>query len=357
MRTPGARRLVMMSMLSVSSIAFAAPEDLVRAEPPGDDWSTRVQRIVVAMYDNDGSGEIDGAAELEQVSCPVFQAIDQGVRRDWGGSSVRVIYGFDEPYGWVGSALGFSLSLRDAAADAMTRCGITSAKAGTPTATTQVSAAAAIRAIGSGDQEGWDERVKGALIAAYDRDGSGEIDSSTELSAVSCDTWTALDRSVRQGWSGSSVRVIYGFDDGYIWVGYALGIQESLRAASASALESCGVSSDNQVVEPDGPTGAASGLDALMGASDWAQQVARVLVSSYDRDADGMIDTPSELKLITCEDWFALDRHVLAEHDGSAGLRPIYGFTKGYIWVGGSLAIHEKLRKKADAAMAKCGLE
>jgi hypothetical protein len=359
-----------LGLLALSTAAFAAPEDLIRDERPGADWDDRVERITLAMYDLDGSGVIDTQAEISGISCPFFAAIDDGVRRDWSGSGVRVIYGFDEPYGWVGSAIGFAQELRAYAADAMTRCGVTAnmqqapAQVHSPTHAGpntggRGSPATAIGKLDGGASETWAEDVKALVLGAYDLDQSGEVDTTEELALFSCETWRAIDTGVRQGWDGSSVRVIYGFDEGFIWVGYALGLAEHLRLPATAAMDGCNISADSRAVPPvtgDAVDLTAQRIDALFGASNWDDAVAAVLVEAYDLDRNGMIQTGRELKKIPCDVWFAMDRHVLASNDGSAGLRSMYGFATSFIWGGAKLAIHEKLRARADKAMARCGL-
>jgi hypothetical protein len=95
----------------------------------------------------------------------------------------------------------------------------------------------------SGDSKGdnWDATVAQAVLSTYDSNGSGSIESSKELKAFSCTSWQAIDASVRAGWGGTGLRVIYGFQKGMIWVGYAVGIDEKLRKKADKALVSCGI--------------------------------------------------------------------------------------------------------------------
>ena len=91
-------------------------------------------------------------------------------------------------------------------------------------------------------------------------------------------------------------------------------------------------------------------------ADDWDNTVTMALVAAFDRDGSMAIDSSKELKAIGCSVWQAIDAGVQAAWDGT-GVRCIYGFGKGYGWVGYALGIDEKLRKSADKAMAKCGLQ
>lgn len=87
----------------------------------------------------------------------------------------------------------------------------------------------------------WAANLAAVMVTTYDIDGSGSINTSKELKAVSCTSWQAIDASVREGWSGSGLRVIYGFQKSMIWVGYAIGIDEKLRKKADKALVSCGI--------------------------------------------------------------------------------------------------------------------
>lgn len=87
----------------------------------------------------------------------------------------------------------------------------------------------------------WDSAVQAAMLATYDTDGSGVIEKSSELKAISCTVWTALNRAVEEGWEGTGMRAIYGFKKGFIWVGYAWGIDKKLSKKADKAAAACGV--------------------------------------------------------------------------------------------------------------------
>lgn len=87
----------------------------------------------------------------------------------------------------------------------------------------------------------WDSAVATAMVSTYDQDGSGAIEKPSELKAISCTVWIALDHAVADGWDGTGMRVIYGFKKGFIWVGYAWGIDEKLRKKADKAAAACGV--------------------------------------------------------------------------------------------------------------------
>lgn len=91
-------------------------------------------------------------------------------------------------------------------------------------------------------------------------------------------------------------------------------------------------------------------------SDDWDDVVEQTLLAAFDLNSSGDIDSSKELKAISCDEWLAIDEGVQAKWDGS-GARAIYGFAKGYGWVGSAWGFNEKLRKRADKAMAKCGLQ
>ena len=76
------------------------------------------------------------------------------------------------------------------------------------------------------------------MLAHYDSNNSGSINTSSEVGAIPCDTWSALNDGVKEGYS-YGIRSIYGFEAGYSWVGYAVGFDESQRATADSKLVSC----------------------------------------------------------------------------------------------------------------------
>lgn len=87
----------------------------------------------------------------------------------------------------------------------------------------------------------WDALVEQTMLAAFDSNGSGDIDSNKELKLISCDVWTAIDEGVQAAWTGSGARAIYGFAKGYGWVGSVFGFNEKLRKSADKAMAKCGL--------------------------------------------------------------------------------------------------------------------
>ena len=87
----------------------------------------------------------------------------------------------------------------------------------------------------------WDAAVTQIVLAAFDTNGSGAVDTKSELKLVTCDTWRAIDAGVQTAWTGSGARAIYGFAKGYGWVGYAWGFDEKVRKSADKAMKACGL--------------------------------------------------------------------------------------------------------------------
>lgn len=101
--------------------------------------------------------------------------------------------------------------------------------------------AAAILAIPDGGTTTWDEAVGVVMVEAYDDDDSGWIDSPEEVRMISCDTWQALHRGIVTGGHHIGLRTTYGFQEGFYWVGDAIGFNEVVRYEADGAMAACGV--------------------------------------------------------------------------------------------------------------------
>lgn len=208
---------------------------------------------------------------------------------------------------------------------------------------------AAIRALPAPGSETWDEGVRGVLVGALDRNGTGTLDQPGELAAVGCAGWKAMDELVRQRWPAGLYQT-YGFAPGDdVWLGASLGIDPSLELASAAVLDRCGLAA---VVEAHSdPLALIRGLPADAG---WDRSAARVLVPAYDADHSGAIDREAEVASLSCELWTALDERSRALH--KTPLATIYGFDPGYVWVGHALGFGEGAREAGLSALRGCRL-
>ena len=96
-----------------------------------------------------------------------------------------------------------------------------------------------IAAIPNGGSSAWDDGVKPILLANFDQDRSGQLDTPSEVHAIPCSVWQILHRRIQDTHIG--LRTTYGFARGYGWVGSALGFSERVRYDADSDMAACGV--------------------------------------------------------------------------------------------------------------------
>jgi len=208
-----------------------------------------------------------------------------------------------------------------------------------------------IRSVPAGGTSPWDVAIADILTRAYDRNSSGWLDSADEVRAITCDEWNALDEGVRQSWD-YGIRIIYGFEAGYSWVGDALKIKESQRSVGDARIVQC---IGNGTATSQGAGDPAAQIRSFPdgGTSAWDAQVKSVIVSAFDTNGSGAVDTAAEIGAISCEVWQAMDDGVKQRF--SHGLRAIYGFDPMGNWIGYAVGFSDKVRKEADAALVRCG--
>lgn len=101
-----------------------------------------------------------------------------------------------------------------------------------------------IRAIRhGGGTDPWDNAVRPILLAAYDSNRSGSIDTVGEVTSIPCDVLRVLDEVIRPYDNNrSGLTWTYGFKPGnYSYLGQALGFAASMRAPAFTHMQSCGV--------------------------------------------------------------------------------------------------------------------
>lgn len=215
-------------------------------EGGSSDWDSAVKPLMVSGFDGNGSGEIDTADEVAKVDCATWAALDAGVKEKWE-YGLRTIYGFHKDYAWIGNAVGFSESVRPQADTALAGClgepasfdGVAVAPVAPVVPAPTGGIDAVIRAFPDGGSSEWDEKVKGVVLASYDADHSGAVNTAAEVASIPCATWKAMDDGVKSKYT-YGIRSIYGFEAGYSWIGYAVGIDESMRTVADAALVGCG---------------------------------------------------------------------------------------------------------------------
>jgi hypothetical protein len=88
--------------------------------------------------------------------------------------------------------------------------------------------------------EGWHEDARQWLLARYDVDQSGALDSREELEQVPCEQWLGLEQSYDQSNLGLSLTRFYGFD-GEGWRSGALGVSDDVRDLAYDRMSACGL--------------------------------------------------------------------------------------------------------------------
>lgn len=210
-------------------------------EGGSDAWDAAVNPLMVAAYDKNGSGDIDTGSEVSSIPCGTWTAIDDGVKSKWE-YGVRTIYGLEADKLWIGGALGLSEIVRAEADAAAAGCLGGAAVAPVAPVVGGGAVASLIGVVPDGGSSTWDEAVKAIMVANYDSNSSGNLDSASEVSAVPCDVWKAMDAGVRGKWT-YGIRTIYGFSGGG-WIGDAVGFAESQRSAADSKAAGCGLNTD-----------------------------------------------------------------------------------------------------------------
>jgi len=87
---------------------------------------------------------------------------------------------------------------------------------------------------------------------------------------------------------------------------------------------------------------------------EWLERATHYLLSRYDFDRSGALDSVEEVEAIPCNDWLAFERSLDASHLGLP-LTRLYGFD-GSDWVEGAFGIEGGLRHAAYLHMKECGL-
>lgn len=201
----------------------------------------------------------------------------------------------------------------------------------------------------------WDAAVERQLVADFDRNASGSIDTAAELNEMPCDLWRALDTAVRDTTS-APLASAYGLRAGLTYRADQLGVARTLRAAARQQLEQC---AKLAAAKPPGQSidvsDAIVALPASGGSSDWDAQVKSILLKTFDLDESGVIDALEEIDSIHCDTWRAMDAGARATDD--IPMAAFYGFSDGYTWVGNSFGFDELYRRNALSAMSGCGLQ
>ncbi len=118
----------------------------------------------------------------------------------------------------------------------------------------------------------WDRVLLPILVGMYDNDNSGAIDASSEVGAISCDVFQALE-SAFDGSSQytSDMLVVYGFPPNYGWVGASIGFDESVRSVASDRWSACisGIGAPSGTAVDDAPVMPLPTGTRVVRGSDW----------------------------------------------------------------------------------------
>ncbi|MBT3219079.1 MAG: hypothetical protein HN348_08310, partial [Proteobacteria bacterium] len=318
-------------------------------------WDSYVGVGLVGAYDTNGSGTLDSSSEVGKVHCTVWQVIDDGVKSAFTGYDTVNVYGLDSAMGstWSGGSLGLSLSVGTQAASAIRQCtgGEVAPRVGGG------DIVAFINGLSDGGSAAWDAQVMAALVEKYDSDGSGMLDSSSEVNRTNCAEWQAIDAGVRSGW-GNGLWDIYSFDPSDdMWVGSSLGIDESMSYAAADMIGDCGLgdggSKVNKVPRSSDNVAATIGNFGDPLSSGWDAAVKELLVVNYDANGSGSLDRSGEVEAVTCDAWQAMHHAGTKSSYSSTGFKVLYGFD-GSSYLGGSLGIDLSMVSAVSSALSRC---
>ena len=88
--------------------------------------------------------------------------------------------------------------------------------------------------------DGWHQQATQWLLARYDADRSGTLDTPAEVESVPCDDWLGLATTHAGAGLGLSLVRFFGFDGNDYKTG-ALGIDPSMRDVAYRRMSACGV--------------------------------------------------------------------------------------------------------------------
>jgi hypothetical protein len=172
-------------------------------------------------------------------------------------------------------------------------------------------------------------RREALVVSALDTDRSGAVDHPDEVAGAPCD----------------AVRLL-GADG--VWPGFAASVTD----AAAARLRVC----SGQPATPSTPTVALEALRSLPGArTGWLRTARAVLISAYDTDRSGALDTTTEVAQVPCEMWASLDRLSMGFFGRS--LRVSMGVDEGASWSGHMLGVRGAVRPSFGAALVRCDVD
>ena len=90
------------------------------------------------------------------------------------------------------------------------------------------------------------------------------------------------------------------------------------------------------------------------GSSVWDAQVKNIMVTNFDTDQSGFIDTPDEVGRIECDVWNAINLSLLSSGEYTTNFTAVYGFDPELIWLGNELGFDESVRALVASQAPPC---
>lgn len=373
------RPVVLPTEVSAFASMDAAAEIVARAGKRvagSAEWATEVRRGLVPRYDADSSGRIDRRMEVASVPCAVWQAIAST------HATMLQALGFVNGGSYMGDRIGIDAGVRvDARArieacatlaqPSVTRRMRTPTSVGGPVAVTTggyspVDAIAGLRSLPE-DEKRFAART--LLMAFYDGDHSGYLDTGRELDAIPCQVWGVL-ADVFPRFAEE-----YGFVAGPGGVrqpfrgNIAFNIAEHLAEPTSRRVTACrdGVTppptrSETPAAREDLrlPASLVQFIDMTTavriahqtqrvepGSAAWAAIIHSVLLEEYDLDGSGMLDATDEIGAVPCVVW-----HTVRATFGSSLTALGFGGTNRY--VGDRIGIAATQREEVTRRLQTC---
>ena len=90
------------------------------------------------------------------------------------------------------------------------------------------------------------------------------------------------------------------------------------------------------------------------GSTEWDAQVKAILVTHFDKDQSGLINTVEEVEAIECDVWNAINLSFLSSGDYQANFTVVYGFEPDLTWLGEDIGFGESMRPVVLARAPLC---
>ena len=379
---PPAPRAVTLPPEVNAFLAMDAAAEIVeragRRVPGSAEWAAEIRRALVPRFDADSSGRIDRRMEIASVPCAVWQAITST-----HATMLRSL-GFDDGASFAGDRIGIDVAVRadararvesceaSASPSVVRRLRPAAAAAGTwRTPTGNYSPLDAIAGLRSLPEEEKRFAARILLMAFYDADRSGYLDTGRELDAITCPVWGALadvfprfaeeygfvagPGGVRQPFRGNIV----------------FNIAEHLAEPAFKHVTACRAGTTPPVTAIEAPAAAdqeirlpaslVQFIDLEMavriarltqrtepGSAAWAAVVRSELLEEYDLDRSGVLDSTIEVEAVPCVVWSTIRSTYGANLSG-------LGFAGTNRYLGDRLGIAGGQREVVTRRLQACG--